>query len=102
MTIEGCVMEKQKFTDIEVASWVMGDISDKIEVMKKMQPNRYVIFALVNNIESVNSELKNLKERGLDIGEGKCKYGYEIVKLEIPTKERSRQLIVYRREYNDN
>ena len=86
-------MEEYQLKNKNLIDWIDGYAN--IEIMRKMQPNQYIVITGKGDIRKLNSIIENLREKGLDVGKGNCEYGY---KMPLPTKkEEPRKLIVFRR-----
>ena len=102
MTIEKTVqhcwkpMEEYQLKDENLIDWIEGYANDRIEIMKKMKPNQYMVISSQGDIKKFNTIIELLKEKGLDVGKGNCEYGY---KMPLPQNgDEYRQLIIFRRQ----
>lgn len=88
-------MEKFQVSEvIEGEDLVNGSSKEKIDLLKKMQPNQYVSISFIRESKkSCESYIQELSENGLDVGKGDCEYGF---KMPL-TPGKRRELIIFRR-----
>ena len=84
-------MEEFQLKEEDISEWNEGN---RFDILKKLKRNQYLKYGKVN-VEEINLVLDRLREGGLNIGKGKCEYGY---KLPVPQdKSKDRELIIFRR-----
>lgn len=89
-------MEEYKIEYEGLMDWIEGNVNDRIEIIRHMQPNQYINICSKGSIKKFNSIIEYFRENGLDIGKGNCEYGY---KMPLPKEKNStdRELIIFRR-----
>ena len=96
-------MKKVRIEDLVeeiVFGWIEADLSERVEVIKKLKPGQYIPFATLPAYEKNTSKFNNIvnylkKEEVLDIGKGDAEFGYA---MPLPEKEeRFRELRIFRR-----
>jgi hypothetical protein len=71
---------------------VNGEYLEKINIIKKISPNQYIVLYKNGGVETYNSVIENLRKQGLDIGKGNCEYGWK-----MPLINKKRELRIFRR-----
>ena len=59
---------------------ILLDIEDDglIDIIRKLNPNQYIILSNNGYIKGYNSLIDRLKKEGLDIGRGNYQYGWKM------------------------
>jgi hypothetical protein len=92
-------LKEYEIGEEDFLNWFECGFEGKIEVLKKLNINQYVVFDKTNStnksINNFNEILDNLKDYGFDIGKGDAEYGY---KMPLPEKKgEPRKLIIFKR-----
>jgi hypothetical protein len=92
-------LREYKIGEEDFLNWFEQGFEGKVEVLKKLNINQYVVFDNTNStnkaINNFNNILDNLKSYGIEVGKGDAEYGY---KMPLPEKNESmRKLIIFKR-----
>ncbi|MEX2017354.1 MAG: hypothetical protein WD876_02680 [Candidatus Pacearchaeota archaeon] len=85
-------MEEYKIDYRDVPNLRGDGEGSRIDAIKKIPPNKYIVLHSSGRVENYLEEIENLRKEGLDIGKGDCQYGWK-----MPTKKRKRELRIFRR-----